>query len=102
MWFLNPGRDALYAILNRILTPYVSNLDLTKFEAGLWAGHFSVNNLRLKKEALDKFRLPIDVIEGTARLDSFSCRHSLTSRAHRSSWAFDIEHTMGKSHVQTG
>ncbi|KAF8335473.1 vacuolar protein sorting-associated protein 13 [Cantharellus anzutake] len=64
MWFLNPGRDALYAVLSRVLAPYVSNLDMTKFEAGLWAGHFSVNNLRLKKSALDKFRLPIDVIEG--------------------------------------
>ena len=64
MWFLNPGRDALYAVLSRILAPYVSNLDMTKFEAGLWAGQFSVNNLRLKKSALDKFRLPIDVVEG--------------------------------------
>ena len=65
MWFTNPGRDALYAILSRILTPYVSNLDLTKFQAGLWAGQFSVNDLRLKKSALDKFRLPVDVIQGT-------------------------------------
>jgi vacuolar protein sorting-associated protein 13A/C len=64
MWFTNPGRDAVWAILSRILTPYVSNLDLSQFEAGLWAGQFSVNNLRLKKSALDKFRLPIDVIEG--------------------------------------
>lgn len=66
MWFLNPGRDALYAVLKRLLTPYVANLDLNKFEAGLWAGSFSVNNLTLKKSALDKFRLPIDVIEGMA------------------------------------
>ncbi|KAF8311204.1 hypothetical protein DL93DRAFT_2229838 [Clavulina sp. PMI_390] len=64
MWFLNPGRDALYAVLKRLLEPYVENLDLSKFQAGLWAGQFSVNNLTLKKSALDKFRLPIDVIEG--------------------------------------
>ena len=64
MWFLNPGRDALYAVLRHLLAPYVENLDLNKFQAGLWAGQFSVNNLTLKKSALDKFRLPIDVIEG--------------------------------------
>lgn len=66
MWFLNPGRDALYAVLKRLLEPYVENLDLNKFQAGLWAGQFSVNNLTLKKSALDKFRLPIDVIEGAS------------------------------------
>ena len=29
------------------------------------AGQLTLRNLRLKKGALDKFRLPVDVLEGT-------------------------------------
>jgi vacuolar protein sorting-associated protein 13A/C len=31
---------------------------------GLFTGEYRFRNLKLKKEALDKFRLPVDVIEG--------------------------------------
>lgn len=31
---------------------------------GIWSGDIKLKNLRLKKEALDKFRLPVDVVEG--------------------------------------
>lgn len=35
-------------------------------DATLFAGQLTLRNLRLKKEALDKFQLPIDVAEGSA------------------------------------
>lgn len=92
MWFLNPGRDALYAVLKRLLEPYVENLDLNKFQAGLWAGQFSVNNLTLKKSALDKFRLPIDVIEGmllAAHFDSLIGIGDAVLMINRTPRAFD-------------
>jgi hypothetical protein len=31
---------------------------------GIWSGDVRLKNLKLKKEALDKFRLPVDVKEG--------------------------------------
>lgn len=70
MWFLNPGRDAIYAIARRFLEPYIENLDLSKFQAGLWAGQLTISNLTLKRSALDKFRLPVDVIEGMSVMRS--------------------------------
>jgi len=32
----------------------------------LWTGSLTLRNLRLKREALDKFRLPVNVVEGTS------------------------------------
>jgi vacuolar protein sorting-associated protein 13A/C len=68
-------------LFNRILAPYVENLDLNQLNLGIMAGMFNIlqlkdhfqlslagklelENLRLKKEALDKFRLPVDVVQG--------------------------------------
>ncbi|KAG6381178.1 vacuolar protein sorting-associated protein 13 [Boletus reticuloceps] len=69
-------------MFNRILAPYVENLDMNQVNYGIGQGHFfhpiyttpvnvvqslgqlTLRNLRLKKGALDKFRLPVDVLEG--------------------------------------
>ncbi|GAA94842.1 hypothetical protein E5Q_01496 [Mixia osmundae IAM 14324] len=51
-------------VLNRTLSAYVDNLDTSQLNLGIWSGDVKLRNLRLKKEALDKFRLPINVTEG--------------------------------------
>ncbi|CAG8518582.1 8655_t:CDS:10 [Ambispora gerdemannii] len=54
-------------VLNRVLGAYVSNLEYNQLNIAIWTGmsfykHLSIS--RLKKEALDKFDLPIEVLEG--------------------------------------
>jgi len=49
-------------VLNRFLGAYVSNLE--DLNIAIWTGNVVLRNLQLKKEALDKFNLPIDVLEG--------------------------------------
>ncbi|KAG6898100.1 hypothetical protein C0992_005427 [Termitomyces sp. T32_za158] len=64
MWWLDPGKEVLNVLFNRILAPYVENLDLNQVNYGIGQGQLTLNNLRLKKDALDKFRLPVDVLRG--------------------------------------
>ncbi|KAI0068196.1 hypothetical protein BV25DRAFT_1793389 [Artomyces pyxidatus] len=64
MWWLDPGKEVLNVIFNRILAPYVENLDMNQVNYGIGQGQITLKKLRLKKGALDKFRLPVDVIEG--------------------------------------
>lgn len=56
--------SVLAGVLNRFLSAYVDNLNTGQLNVGIWSGDVKLRNLRLKKEALDKFRLPVDVIEG--------------------------------------
>lgn len=75
--------SVLSGVLNRFLSAYVSllktfveeycahtkttqveSLDTRQLNVGIWSGDVKLRNLRLKKEALDKFRLPVDVVEG--------------------------------------
>ncbi|OZJ06276.1 hypothetical protein BZG36_00800 [Bifiguratus adelaidae] len=51
-------------VLNRILGAYVSNLNYNQLNIGIWSGDVVLKNLKLKREALDKLDLPIDVLEG--------------------------------------
>ncbi|CAK5280530.1 unnamed protein product [Mycena citricolor] len=68
MWWLDPGKEVLNILFNRILAPYVENLDMNQVNYGIGqgasTGQLTLRNLRLKKGALDKFRLPVDVLEG--------------------------------------
>ncbi|KAF7310912.1 hypothetical protein HMN09_00634500 [Mycena chlorophos] len=59
------GLQVLNVIFNRILAPYVENLDMNQVNYGIGQGaRLTLRNLRLKKGALDKFRLPVDVQDG--------------------------------------
>ncbi|KAL0077823.1 hypothetical protein F4703DRAFT_1910666 [Phycomyces blakesleeanus] len=51
-------------ILNRFLGNYVSNLNYDQLKIGIWNGEVNLKNLKLRREALDKLDLPIDVLEG--------------------------------------
>ncbi|KAF9241379.1 vacuolar protein sorting-associated protein 13 [Melanogaster broomeanus] len=64
MWWLDPGKEVLNVLFNRILAPYVENLDMNQVNYGIGQGQLTLRNLRLKKGALDKFSLPVDVLEG--------------------------------------
>ncbi|EIW86715.1 vacuolar protein sorting-associated protein 13 [Coniophora puteana RWD-64-598 SS2] len=64
MWWLDPGKEVLNVVFNRILAPYIENLDMNQVNYGIGQGQLTLRNLRLKKGALDKFRLPVDVLEG--------------------------------------
>ncbi|KAH6917385.1 vacuolar protein sorting-associated protein vps13 [Coprinopsis sp. MPI-PUGE-AT-0042] len=64
MWWLDPGKEVLNVLFNRILAPYVENLDLNQVNYGIAQGQLTLRNLRLKRGVLDKFQLPVDVVEG--------------------------------------
>ncbi|KAJ3551176.1 hypothetical protein NM688_g4862 [Phlebia brevispora] len=64
MWWLDPGKEVLNILFNRVLAPYVENLDMNQVNYGIGQGQLTLRKLRLKKGALDKFRLPVDVVEG--------------------------------------
>ncbi|KAI8823370.1 uncharacterized protein EV422DRAFT_352091 [Fimicolochytrium jonesii] len=51
-------------VINKILGEYVGNLESKQLSIGIWQGDVALHNLKLRKEALDKFNLPIQVEEG--------------------------------------
>ncbi|CAN6662886.1 intermembrane lipid transfer protein Vps13p [Trichomonascus vanleenenianus] len=52
------------SLLNRFLGSYVQNFDPKQLNIGIWSGDVKLRDLELKKEALDEFKLPVDVIKG--------------------------------------
>lgn len=48
-------------LLNRFLGSYIENFDTKQLNIGIWSGDVRLNDLRLRKESLDKFKLPLDV-----------------------------------------
>ncbi|RDX55846.1 vacuolar protein sorting-associated protein 13 [Lentinus brumalis] len=64
VWWSDPGKEVLNILFNRVLAPYVENLDMNQVNYGIGQGQVTLHKLRLKKGALDKFRLPVDVIDG--------------------------------------
>ncbi|KAI9272903.1 hypothetical protein BDA99DRAFT_569176 [Phascolomyces articulosus] len=52
------------SILNRFLGNYVSNLNYDQLNIGIWSGEANLRDLKLRREALDKLDLPINVLEG--------------------------------------
>ncbi|KAI8995643.1 vacuolar protein sorting-associated protein 13 [Trametes punicea] len=63
VWWSDPGKEVLNILFNRVLAPYVENLDMNQVNYGIGQGQITLSKLRLKKGALDKFRLPVDVID---------------------------------------
>ncbi|KAH8647289.1 vacuolar protein sorting-associated protein 13 [Xylariales sp. PMI_506] len=51
-------------LLNRFLGMYVKNFDPAQLKVGIWSGDVKLQNLELRKEALDQLKLPINVAEG--------------------------------------
>lgn len=51
-------------LLNRFLGMYVRNFDPKQLNVGIWSGDVKLRDLELRREALDQFHLPLNVIEG--------------------------------------
>lgn len=51
-------------LLNRFLGVYVRNFDPKQLNVGIWNGDVKLRNLELRREALDQFHLPLNVVEG--------------------------------------
>lgn len=51
-------------LLNRFLGMYVKNFDPTQLKVGIWSGDVKLRDLKLRREALDQLKLPVNVIEG--------------------------------------
>ena len=52
------------SVLNQVLGNYVDNLDGSQLKLGIFSGNVVLKNLKLKKEAIDKLSLPIEIFEG--------------------------------------
>ncbi|OAJ41917.1 hypothetical protein BDEG_25446 [Batrachochytrium dendrobatidis JEL423] len=52
-------------VVNQFLGEYIANLETKQLSLGIWSGDVVLHNLRLKKDALSKLNLPIDVIDGS-------------------------------------
>ncbi|OBT96470.1 hypothetical protein VE01_05675 [Pseudogymnoascus verrucosus] len=51
-------------LLNRFLGMYIRNFDPGQLKVGIWSGDVKLQNLELRREALDQLKLPINVVEG--------------------------------------
>ena len=51
-------------LLNRFLGMYVRNFDPKQLNVGIWSGEVKLRDLELRREALDQFHLPLNVVEG--------------------------------------
>ncbi|KAK5130736.1 hypothetical protein LTR08_001723 [Meristemomyces frigidus] len=51
-------------LLNRFLGMYVQNFNPNQLNVGIWNGDVKLKDLILRKEALDQFHLPLNVVEG--------------------------------------
>ncbi|ORX97315.1 hypothetical protein K493DRAFT_336590 [Basidiobolus meristosporus CBS 931.73] len=72
------------SVINKFLGDYVDNLETSQFNVGVWKGDVVLRNLKLKREALDKFNLPINVVEGY--LGELTCKipwHNLKNQPVR-------------------
>ncbi|KAI9673228.1 MAG: hypothetical protein M1817_003091 [Caeruleum heppii] len=52
------------SLLQRFLGMYIRNFDPKHLNVGIWSGSVNLDNLELRREALDQLRLPINVVEG--------------------------------------
>jgi vacuolar protein sorting-associated protein 13A/C len=51
-------------LLNRTISPYVDNLNPDDLNVAVMAGDLTLHNLHLKRSAVDKYNLPVEVVEG--------------------------------------
>jgi len=51
-------------LLTRYLGEYIKTLNTENLKIGIWSGNVSLENLELKKNALEKFNLPFTIKEG--------------------------------------
>lgn len=65
----------------------MDNLNTDSLNISIYSGEVVLKNLKLKKEALDKFRLPVDVIEGQSGLLNL-CAHPYACLSSLPLWLY--------------
>ncbi|KAG6911962.1 hypothetical protein DXG01_000210 [Tephrocybe rancida] len=60
MWWLDPGKEVLNVLFNRILAPYVENLDLNQVNYGIGQGH--LGKLSLSLHWLNLGNQPVEIL----------------------------------------
>lgn len=53
-------------LLNKTISPYVDNLNPDDLNLAVMAGDLTLHNLHLKRSAVDKYNLPVEVVEGAS------------------------------------
>jgi len=52
------------SVLERVLGQYVENLDRNSLKVAVWRGHITLERLKLRREALYSWGLPLDIKAG--------------------------------------
>jgi vacuolar protein sorting-associated protein 13A/C len=73
-------------ILSKYLGEYVSGFQKENLKFSVLAGEAVLENLQLKKEALDKFQLPITVKAGNIFRKMVNEKISITNRLSQDFW----------------
>ena len=48
-------------VLNNVVGEYIDGLDSKNINVGIWSGDFTIENVAVKAESLEKFNLPINI-----------------------------------------
>ncbi|KAH8237095.1 hypothetical protein KR038_004232 [Drosophila bunnanda] len=51
-------------VLNKVLGDYIENLDRKQLKIGIWGGDVTLQNLKIRENALDELDLPVQLIYG--------------------------------------
>jgi vacuolar protein sorting-associated protein 13A/C len=76
--FIVPGREYLnqlvaipkmleslvVSIINRTMGRYIDDIQQDQISIGIWKGDLSLNNVKVKKSAMDLLNLPVKITEG--------------------------------------
>ncbi len=57
-------QSIIISLINKFISPYVDNLSANDLNLAVIAGDLTLHNLHLKKSAVEKYNLPIEVLEG--------------------------------------
>lgn len=57
-------RGVVVALLNKFVSPFIENLNPSDLDLGIMSGDLTLHNLKLKSSAIEKYNLPVDVVEG--------------------------------------
>ena len=59
------AKKLLASVLQRSFGEYIEGIDASNLRASVWSGKVQLNNLRLRRSALDALQLPVKLQAGT-------------------------------------
>ena len=54
----------LESVLNNVLGEYIQNLNRDDLSVSIWGGDIELNDVMLRTDLFDKFKLPLDLVYG--------------------------------------